>query len=1163
MHDDDDDRLFAALQDMEPCSNCGTRGANMPCMSGCKAYYCNRECMLNHASTHRLRCRNLRCSKFNDSDNDSSDSSEESSSEEEEVKPKKSKSKKKVVDKVDVDTERRIEEKIMKRLQAQEASRIEIAIQQKMRESQAKWTDASMNDIAMDVKRDLVLQNEGRASEVLLTDKVLKLKASAQDRIRKQVNLEHLRESIPNDLSFTSSQSYHSAEEDGIYHADEEYGHQAAGRASYGQAAYNGRTSHGQVSHDHGQAFHGQEAYGQETHDQAPPDNGRASYDNEQAAYGQESLDNEQKAYGQAPPDNEHAAYGQADYDSGQDSYDNDRVSYEQAACAEASYNHNESAYGNDEATREDTESAYNNVESAYDNESAYTNDEAAYGESEYDLTSVPASPYMVQSYSEAAQVSSPKDPFSADEIPMGLLIQSPQVSAYSSQNSESLKRPVDVSLRISEKQCTPPDVVWANTCSSFQCIKMVVWNKNDLGMHFATNPNGSGQSMVGHLEESSQVCAPHITPGDVLYAVNGHLVDGYNQQGVLQCLAQAPKPAILRFESMQMDSIHTYKVPWFNGPLGLTLKDDGTPQALPTVHRFTKTSDTTAMRNHIAIGDMLIAINNIDTVALGCTLTMSVLKKVELPAKLTFRGRGGPWTSDTASPLPSPEMPRKGHDMQYKILWTDGPLGLTIIPGEHEGDLPIVKRVTGKGTSNGLESAQVGDVLVQVDDVIVKTLTFDDLVYSLKYKPRPTWLLLEHRPSIPGNPGQSMEKIWTTQPTSGFEIPPPPSKVAPSVYSSPPAMYNNKISVDSSRTSVNSSRQSVNSSRPSVNSSRPSVNSDRVSVNSSRPSVNSDRVSVDSNGVSVVDSDRATIGSRVSGRKESASPSEPPQLYEVIWKEGPLGLTIDIISNSRGAFIKRIALTGGISAASELTPDAVGDRLVSIQGQSVEDVIFTDIVAQLKQNAKPITLTFAPDSLTGQMTSPALYHRSTSSTVTRPAVSRRSTEPLVLTQKLSPPTTYVIEWTDGSLGMALHEGPTPATSPFVGRLTGGGCAKDLQHDGVGDVLSQINGSSIQHLSFKEVMEFLKNSPKPISLTFLRNMAAVHRRLSLGFTSPPPPTRLTSMPILDEGEPPAPLGDSLENSSSEERYSQLHTPFSDNSRMSTRGHQQIRNRLKK
>eukprot|EP00644_Phytophthora_capsici_P018531 jgi/Phyca11/511778/fgenesh2_kg.PHYCAscaffold_97_\ len=194
--DDDDDDLLMALQSMEPCGNCGAEGAKIPCMSGCgEVFYCSRECNMHHASAHRLRCRNLRCSKFNDSESESdsddsdeyetdssaeyetdSDEEEEEEEEEEEVKPKKKKGKKKGRGRsksrrvnssrsvessgstlsrkvsLDADVEKRIEEKIMKRLKKQEEARIAQAIEARMKAEKANWRDDEMNRIIMEMR---------------------------------------------------------------------------------------------------------------------------------------------------------------------------------------------------------------------------------------------------------------------------------------------------------------------------------------------------------------------------------------------------------------------------------------------------------------------------------------------------------------------------------------------------------------------------------------------------------------------------------------------------------------------------------------------------------------------------------------------------------------------------------------------------------------------------------------------------------------------------------------------------------------------------------------------------------------------------------------------------------------------------------------------------
>ncbi|KAK1947288.1 hypothetical protein P3T76_001298 [Phytophthora citrophthora] len=55
--DDDDDDLLMALQSMEPCGNCGTEGAKIPCMSGCgEVFYCSRVSWLDRDLTLKRMC---------------------------------------------------------------------------------------------------------------------------------------------------------------------------------------------------------------------------------------------------------------------------------------------------------------------------------------------------------------------------------------------------------------------------------------------------------------------------------------------------------------------------------------------------------------------------------------------------------------------------------------------------------------------------------------------------------------------------------------------------------------------------------------------------------------------------------------------------------------------------------------------------------------------------------------------------------------------------------------------------------------------------------------------------------------------------------------------------------------------------------------------------
>ena len=427
-------------------------------------------------------------------------------------------------------------------------------------------------------------------------------------------------------------------------------------------------------------------------------------------------------------------------------------------------------------------------------------------------------------------------------------------------------------------------------------------------------------------------------------------------------------------------------------------------------------------------------------------------------------------WSSNAP---PSPVLITKNTN-RYQITWSDGPLGLTIIPGEKEGDLPVIKQVTGKGTSKGLDCAQIGDLLLMVDDLDVSTISFDELVHKLKHQPRPTQLTMEHAQKSP-----------STSPVSKLET------SSESAAPSQPPQYNSICTANSA----------------------------------------------------------------------TALPPPPPsRTYSVLWSDGmPLGLTVDAIASGKGAYIKRLSSNVGVMAASHLPSEVIGDRLIKIQGQSVEDATFPDIVAKLKQCAKPVTLTFFPD-MVHEQPKPDTFKRYSS-------FSAAVVDPLL----------YEVEWTDGPLGMALHEGDTPERTPYIGRLTGSGCARHLSNEIVGDVLVSINGMDIRNQPFLQVMHALQGTPKPLTLQFrkwVRKPAGLNSRQSSSTlasqnTMANPPrigNRRTSMPTIPSQPAASGAISSTTGSSTtpaEAQYSELHTPFLSDTQFSGRRHQHIVQSVKK
>lgn len=804
---EEDDMLFKALQSMELCNNCGKSDAKVPCMSGCQeVYYCTKECMIYNASAHRLRCRNLRCSKFNDSEDEEEDEDDYDDWESEDsVDVVKQKVRKPKDVKVDAATEKRIEDKIVRRLKQQEENRISIAIEQKMKEHSTNWKSTEMNNIALEIKQNL--EDDGKTERSSIVKDIVqspRFTSETQDRLAK-----HVRSSLTLDTNLV--------------------------------------------------------------------------------------LDEEVK----------------------------------------------------------------------------------------------------------------------------------------------------DV-----EKVQVEDDKKWTNTSDYFRHLKIVVWKKDDMGIIFGDHENGA---KVIHINQPHDMIK-HISIGDILLTVNGVQV---SEESAVDEIKSTSKPAILKFSTDTTETIRDYTVKWLNGPLGLTLKDDGSQEALPIVHRLTKKSSSTAIKYNIQIGDMLIGINNIDTVAIGCAVTMSVLKKVQLPAKLVFRGMGGNNEPRLQHKLSQSSSTSNLHTLGgcYEVSWNDGPLGLTIIPGELTTDLPVVKRVTGKGTSPGLEHAQVGDSLLSLNGDSIEGTSFDSVVEMLRNAPKPAKLVFQA--SIAPN-----------------SRPPPP-----------PILFNNCVR------------------------------------------------SIDINAVE-------KINSPVAPPKETPASSK---LYEIVWKTGPLGLTIDAVQDGSGAFIKRLSETPG-SAAYGMPQACVGDRLVEINGSNVMHMDFSTIVAHLRAVERPTVLKFAPDKLS---TWQNLENR------------RRSAPSIPLNSPTgSVKENYDLIWTEGSpLGISLHAGASATSFPYIRRLTGTGCAAILPPEVVGDLLLAVNGKSIENMKFLSVMEELKTLRKPIRLTFQKADFNGHNMNS------PLAERSASESSASKSAYPQTVQDveALEGA----HFSHLHTPFLGGPKLSSRRHQRIVQSVKK
>jgi C-terminal processing protease CtpA/Prc len=450
-------------------------------------------------------------------------------------------------------------------------------------------------------------------------------------------------------------------------------------------------------------------------------------------------------------------------------------------------------------------------------------------------------------------------------------------------------------SSQVSGGQKSP---AWNNTCSIFLSLRVVVWKHHFMpSMTFDRHPATGIWNMITQVDADESF--GHISVGDALTYINGRPVDSIvqNQDDLNDIFAACPSPLILKFEAKEPDNekVHDYTVTWSNGPLGVTLKDDCTSQKVPIVNRLTKKAGSVAVKQNIAVGDILVAINNIDTIQLGSSLSMSILKKVQLPAKLRFRGVGGPMVKKDTAEDKEPNTTKNveqgakpvietnmsmSRPSKYTIHWGEGPLGLTIIPGLNDGDLPVIKKVTGTGTSKGIEKAQVGDLLQFMNDIPTSSMPFEEVVAYLKSAPKP--VILKFKSDFGSVTDSFIGTPMLQSPTTSF------------------------------KTEQAESEQVA------------------ASLRSMELKKNSSLIN---------------------------APDNRKDVYEITWGTGPLGLTIDASpNNAAGAYIKRMAAQG---AASQLSQDCIGDVLIYINDKDTTRIMFQDIVDHLKKCPRPVKLVF------------------------------------------------------------------------------------------------------------------------------------------------------------------------------------------------------------
>lgn len=675
----------------------------------------------------------------------------------------------------------------------------------------------------------------------------------------------------------------------------------------------------------------------------------------------------------------------------------------------------------------------------------------------------------------------------------------------------------------------------WSSQNEHFNRLKFYVWTGGSPGFTLKRIAEGekTGQLAIKAVANLS-AWSTGIRPGDILESVSGTSVHGMGPEEAMSLVETSEAPLVLRFSaftngSTTFDFPQRFQVTLGNQRLGVQFMGDG-KEAVPVVTRIPN-SASQGHRNAnipaIRLGDVLVAVNHVDAIALGLEDAMAVIAASPKPVKLTFqrlsselglsvlrstdlvarasssqqhqqhinsrRGRCSQVRSSLSAPTPTAardfiskrsrvrsmvELGRMSAsediDLAFAdfdaatggvggsevirarigevilIIWREGPLGLTLFEDDISG-LPLVNRLTGKGSSVGIEHLQHGYLLDSVNGVKTEGQNFLTLCEGLSSIEKPVMLL------------------FRTPPKHGFG------------------------DNESFTFSVNSSSHQSSSSQ-----SGDSGQAESVCL-------------------------RQTTSLPHSRGDEELRDDE----YELLWHAGEkLGLVLG--TQSRG-HLRDSTASGCDSTAQppmvvKIQPscplrfqeDAVGDALVAVNNLRTEGLGQRDVRLLLESASKPALLRFRSHNSNAN----CLEHRRTASLSSESSASSSCTDSEkrdfefddsdsndgaddresggatgASSSARSFATSYNLLWSTGHLGLTFSsyedsdcENAIVVFVKCVGRL---GHAKRTRLVRVGDRLASVNGKRVEvanQRAFHELMRSLATKSKPVVLGFQRPM---------------------------------------------------------------------------
>lgn len=184
------------------------------------------------------------------------------------------------------------------------------------------------------------------------------------------------------------------------------------------------------------------------------------------------------------------------------------------------------------------------------------------------------------------------------------------------------------------------------------------------------------------------------------------------------------------------------YNLVWNNGVLGLFFEMD-TTRYLPVVRRIHRSLSSCNEIADVRVGDLMTQIGTVALTKSSNSIKeiLDMLQTVEKPVTLQFRKMHSMTEKCSTSSSKCTEVLDEMQDIaddEYEVLWEENvPLGLGLRPHPTMG-LPFVSRHTGTPCLPGMDNVRQNHLLVYINEMSTKDISFDEVIHVLENEVRP-----------------------------------------------------------------------------------------------------------------------------------------------------------------------------------------------------------------------------------------------------------------------------------------------------------------------------------------------------------------------------------------------------------------------------------------